>query len=84
MRSNTSLKEMSLKTNKITTALCDIGKALEMNNTLTFLSLFGNDFDQQSGKIFYDLITVRMPYIDLQLDFEVYEVDREFMIAEKA
>lgn len=82
LTTNTTLKELTMKSNKIDTALVDIGKALSVNNTLENLSLFENDFDQRSGAIFHDLIQHRLPYIGLVLDFEVYVVDGKYMIAE--
>ena len=82
LESNTSLKELSLKSNKINVALSKLGTALYENNTLQSLSLFGNDFNQDSGKIFSELIANRLSYVGLVLDIKVYKVDGKFMIAE--
>ena len=71
-----------MKSNRIDAALVDIGHALSKNNTLEYLSLFHNDFDQDSGKIFHDLIKHRLPYVGLRLDVDVYIVDGQYITAE--
>ena len=80
----TSLLEISLKNNSIGVGgLVAIGRSLFTNNTLEAISLFGNDFDsKESGKLFHDLLTERVPYIGLVLDIIVYNVDGVYMVAE--
>jgi hypothetical protein len=82
LESNTSLKELTLKSNGVDLALSQMGTSLYKNNTLQFLSLFGNDFNEKSGKIFHDLIANRIAYIGMEIDIKVYVVDSHYMIAE--
>ena len=80
---STTLLDLSLKNNQIgVTGLVAIGNSLFQNNTLEAISLFGNNFDSESSKLFYELITQRVPYIGLILDVSCYEVDGTFMVAE--
>jgi len=75
---------LTLKNNTIhSIGLHALAKAIEQTHTLTFLSLFGNHFDNANGKEYYDLINQRIPYIGLSLDITVYVVDGQYMIAEK-
>jgi hypothetical protein len=82
LETNTCLKELTLKSNNIDLALSQIGTSLYKNNTLELLSLFGNNFNEKSGKIFHELLANRIPYIGLNLDVKVYIVDGHYMIAE--
>ena len=82
LRCNSSLKVLTLRSNKINVALEEMGLALEANSSLEQLSLFGNDFDETSGRVFFSLISRRLRYIGFALDVDVYEVDGKYMIAE--
>jgi hypothetical protein len=83
LKITTELKHLSLKNNLIKKdALLALGHALEVNNTLQSLSLFGNGFEESTGKLFHSLIQSRLKVLDLKLDFQVYVVDGEYMIAE--
>jgi Ran GTPase-activating protein (RanGAP) involved in mRNA processing and transport len=84
LSTNTSLEEVTLKNNGISHGLVAIGKALERNNTLGKISLFGNDFDMESGKIFSDLQTSRFSYLNVSIDIQVYVIDDKYMVAEKS
>lgn len=56
IRCNTFLREVDLRSNVIgKEGLCAIAEALQVNKTLRSLTLFGNNFEQTSGKMFYDL-----------------------------
>ena len=62
--------------------LVALADALEVSTTLKSIHLFGNEFEQISGKRYYDLIKHRFPYTDLTIDVNVYIVDRVYQIAE--
>jgi hypothetical protein len=72
-----------LKNNKIgPVGLEAIAKALETSINLESLTIFGNDFSNQNGVHFYDLIKHRLPYTNMYLDIQVYIVDGMYKIAE--
>jgi hypothetical protein len=80
---SSTLKHLSLKKNNIQKdGLLALGHALEVNNTLESLSLFGNGFEEKCGKLFFSLIKNRLSVLNLKLDFKVYVVDGAYMIAE--
>lgn len=56
--------------------------ALSSANNLEQLWVFGNNFDNDNGQIFLDLIQNRLSYTGLALDIKVYVVDGSYMIAE--
>jgi Ran GTPase-activating protein (RanGAP) involved in mRNA processing and transport len=77
-----TLAELTLKNNQIgPPGLLALGEALFRNNTLQVLSVFGNDFETDSGKLFMSVLE-RAPYVGLSLDVLSYEVDGTFMVAE--
>jgi hypothetical protein len=61
-----------------------IGNALRKNNTLQFLSLWGNGFEDVSCGLFHELFESRFPYVDLKLDIETYVVDGVHCVAESS
>ena len=80
---SSTLVDLSLKNNGIgPSGLLTLGRALFKNNTLNSFAVFGNDFDSESGKLFYDVLTQRAPYVGLLLDVVCYEVDGAFLVAE--
>jgi len=80
---NKQLLELTLKNNSIGEAgLIALGNALCKNNTLKRLAVFGNEFDSDSCKLYDDIITTRLPYLDLTLDVVTYVVDGRVQIAE--
>jgi len=83
---NTSLKSLTLKNCNIgDKGLMAIGKSLSVNNTLQFLSIFGNEFqNNETGSCYHELIENRLPYIGLTLDIKTYVVDGVYMIAEQS
>ena len=82
---NKSLTELTIKNNSIhSKGLVMIGTALESNNTLERLSLYGNDFDQDSGRLFHSLAKNRFDFIGLKIDIQMYIVDGEYQVAEVA
>lgn len=83
LMNNNTLEELTLNNNGISQSLVNIGRALEINNTIRKITLFGNDFDMQSGKIFNDLQTNRFPYLSISIDIQVYFIDGKYMVAEK-
>jgi len=83
LMSNTTLEELTLSNNGISTGLVSIGRALEKNNTIRKITLFGNDFDMESGKIFDDLQTSRFEYLNVSIDISVYVIDGTYMVAQK-
>ncbi len=60
-----------------------LAEALHVSNSLESLLVFGNDFEQESGGMFHELINNRLKYTGLQLDIDVYVVDGTYMIADK-
>lgn len=82
LKSSTSLVELTLKSNSIDKGLVAIGKALEVNNSIKKISLFGNDFDANSGKVFFDLIKNRLSFLETKIDVSVYIVDGIFHVGE--
>ena len=61
-----------------------LGIALETNNSLEMLSLFGNDFSCDVGKQYQDLIGTRLNIIGVRVDIQIYFVDGVYEVAEKA
>jgi hypothetical protein len=82
LKSSTSLVELTLKSNSIDKGLVAIGKALEVNNSIKKIALFGNDFDANSGKVFFDLIKNRLNFLETKIDVSVYIVDGIFHVGE--
>ncbi len=90
IRCNTSLQNITLRCNVIgKEGLCALAEALSVNRSLRKLTLFGNNFEQAAGKMFYDVIQGLKSYegrqrrpIPLQLDIDVYIVDGIYMIAD--
>ena len=76
-----------MKTNSVKTeGLSALSFAIQKNNTLEYLSIFGNEFSSKGegnvGQLFHSLIDQRLPYIPLEIDIRTYIVDGEYMIAE--
>lgn len=83
LTTSTTLLDLGLKNNKIgMDGLMAIGNALFRNNTLESLAVFGNNFDSTSARLFFDVVTQRVPYTGLLLDVGPYEVDATFLVAE--
>ena len=61
-----------------------LGIALETNNSLEKLSLFGNEFSCEVGKQYQDVISTRLNIIGVRVDIQVYVVDDVYEVAEKA
>lgn len=59
-----------------------LGEALKKSTSLKSISLFGNEFDQRSGELFYDLTRNTLPAKGIHIDIDVYIVDGIYMIAE--
>jgi hypothetical protein len=78
------LRVLTLKNNNIgPIGLQAIAHALETSTNLEQLWLFGNNFDNNNGMMFHELLQNRLPYCNLSLDITVYVVDGNYMIAEK-
>ncbi len=74
---------MTLKNNKIGyRGLLALANALECSRNLESISLFGNHFDNDSGKRYFDLCNNRFPYMNMHIDLSVYVVDGVYNIAE--
>jgi len=61
-----------------------IARALEDNNSLRLLALWGNEFDDYAAEMYYKLTASRFRFTGLAMDFEVYVVDGVHMVAEKS
>eukprot|EP01041_Mallomonas_annulata_P002145 gene2145-4177_t len=84
LKCNYSLTKVDLGYNGIgVSGLVAIGTALEKNNTLTRLAVWGNSFDDEAGRMYFDLARLRFPYVGLFIDIEVYVVDGVHMVAQK-
>lgn len=59
-----------------------IAQALATSVNLESLTIFGNNFDNQNGRDYFELIRHRLPYTNMYLDIKVYEVDGQYKIAE--
>jgi hypothetical protein len=53
-----------------------------VNNSIKKIALFGNDFDANSGKVFFDLIKNRLNFLETKIDVSVYIVDGIFHVGE--
>lgn len=85
LKTNVSLKVLTLKNNDIgVSGLIALGMALDCNNTLQQLTLWGNNFDNEAGNLYHDLARLRFPYVGLAVDIEVYIVDGNYLVSEKA
>lgn len=85
LKNNSSLRVLTLKNNDIgVSGLMALGLALDCNNTLQQLTLWGNNFNNEAGHLYYDLARLRFPYVGLAVDIEVYIVDGEYFVSEKA
>lgn len=81
--SNSNLRVLTLKNNRIgSVGLSAIAHALETSANLEQIVLFGNNFDNNNGMQFHDLLSYRLPYCNLHIDISVYIVDGKYMIAE--
>ena len=75
---------MSLKNNNINEeGLLVLGEAIIKNNTLKTLSIFGNNFTHKAGELFSVINNNRKTNLNLNLDVQIYRVDKEYMTAEK-
>ena len=84
MGRNTSVEVLTLRCNNIGQhGLMALGHALEDNNSLRKLTLWGNNFDDKSAELYHRLIENRFQYLGVTVDFEVYEVDRIHQVAER-
>lgn len=84
IRCNSMLEEVTLKSNAIgSDGLVALGEALESSKSMKCMKIFGNDFEQIAGKLFFDLGRHRFPFMGIRTDFEIYIVDRVYMVAEK-
>lgn len=59
-----------------------IAHALETCQNLESITLFGNHFDNDTGKKYMELIQTRLAYTNVYIDIHVYEVDGVYHIAE--
>lgn len=83
IRASNCLKVLVLQNNSIrVTGLTAIGRALEKNNTLQKIFLWGNVFDDSAGRLYHELGANRFPYTGLRLDFTTYVVDGVHHVAE--
>jgi hypothetical protein len=74
---------LTIKNNNIgAKGLNAIAEALSVTQTLESISVFGNNFDNNNGEHFFNLINNRFTYTGLYIDIDVYIVDDIFMIAE--
>ena len=84
LKSNFTLQTLTLRHNDIgVSGLLALGFALDHNNSLRRLEMWGNNFDDEAGRLYFDLARLRFPYIGLSVDVEVYVVDGVHMFAEK-
>jgi Ran GTPase-activating protein (RanGAP) involved in mRNA processing and transport len=80
---NCGLKVLTLKNNKIgDKGLMALAQALETSRNLESISLFGNTFSNECGKIYKELCEQRLAYKNVQIDLSVYVVDDIYQIAE--
>jgi len=82
---SSTLRHLTLRNNKIgPIGLSAIGNTLQDCNScsLESLTLFGNNFDNTTGKLYFNLIQNKLPYTGMFLDIDVYVVDGNYMIAD--
>lgn len=80
---NKSLRELRLKSNRAKEkGLIALGNSLYHNNTLQLLTLLGNDFNDNSAKLFGELSRDRFPFTNLTTDIQIYVVDNIHLVAE--
>lgn len=59
-----------------------LGNSLYHNPTLRVLTVLGNEFNNNSSRLFGELWRDRLPYVNLWVDVKVYVVDGVHRIAE--
>lgn len=62
--------------------LIALGNALKKCESLEYISLFGNHFNQESGEIFYHIVKDVLPMKGIEVDIDVYIVDGVYMVAQ--
>lgn len=89
---NKSLAKLALNKCKLNTSLTQLATSLMRNNTLKEICLWGNNFNQDTCKMFHKLFrdhnresnSTRKYIVSdiLKTDFELYMVDSVYLVAE--
>ena len=75
---------MTLRNNRIAhKGLCALAQAMESSQQLESITLFENNFTNETGRVFKDLCEQTLPYKNINIDVRVYVVDGLYQIAEQ-